>query len=82
MSTLREFVDSLADELGIKYEARKKWWQRNGVPLRLRREIIAAASVRGVPLDWDELGDKASLSRSLTVSGAQILESVPERAAA
>jgi hypothetical protein len=61
MMSLRKFVDALAEELGVEPEARKKWWQRRGVPLRWRRQIIALASDRGVEVDWDDLEDRAAL---------------------
>jgi hypothetical protein len=64
MTTLRKFVDGLAEELGVSEEARKKWWQRRrGVPLRWRRPVIALAAKRQVPLDWDDLDEGEALDR-------------------
>jgi hypothetical protein len=64
MTTLRKFVDGLAEELGVSEEARKKWWQRRrGVPLRWRRPVIALAAKRLVSLDWDDLDEGEALDR-------------------
>lgn len=64
MTTLRKFVDGLAEELGVSEEARKKWWQRRrGVPLRWRRPVIALAAARRVSLDWDDLDEGEALDR-------------------
>jgi hypothetical protein len=67
MSTLRKFVDGLAEELGVKAGARKKWWQRHGVPLKWRRRLIAAAARQGVLIEWDDLESRAQLDRPVRV---------------
>lgn len=76
MTTLRRFVDGLAEVLGVEAEARKKWWQRRGVPLRWRRPIIAMAGEQGVLIEWDELEKGPSLDGPLTV------QNVPQNARA
>lgn len=73
MSTLRKFVDGLAEELGVSDEARKKWWQRRrGVPLRWRREIIALAARRRVTLEWDDLDESGALDLSDKVQNVPV----------
>jgi hypothetical protein len=67
MITLRRFVDGLAEELGVKAEARKKWWQRRGVPLVWRRRVIAAAARQDIQIDWDDLEMGPQLDRCVRV---------------
>jgi hypothetical protein len=67
MITLRKFVDGLAEGLGVEAGARKKWWQRRGVPLKWRRRVIAAADQQGVQIDWDDLDKGPQLERCVRV---------------
>ena len=47
----RELIDKIARDLGVTFEARKKWRQRKCVPHRWRLPIIRAAEKCGVTLD-------------------------------
>lgn len=45
-----ETIDALADDLGIKSEARRKWRERGQVPYRWRIPLLKLAVETGKPL--------------------------------
>ena len=46
----QEYIARLAQELGVKYSARWKWFERGHVPYRWRDDIRALAWDKGRPL--------------------------------
>jgi hypothetical protein len=49
-----EFIETLAEKLGVSAEARRKWRER-GVPGKFRLPIHRAALAAGVTIDDDVL---------------------------
>lgn len=48
MNEIRQTIEPLAGELGVKPLALQKWWQRGHVPHRWRLPLLQLAEKRGV----------------------------------
>ena len=57
-------IDPLAEELGVKVEARRKWRQREIVPAHLHLKLLRLAPERGIELSEDELLSTTSRGRA------------------
>ena len=50
-----DFIAALAQELGVKYSNRRKWFERGHVPWKWRPRMHQLAIDKGRPLNADDM---------------------------